>query len=143
MARRSCTRRGSLLIVLFGIYAFGGFDRFLYPEEKVVPAAHVAVTQEPNQSEKIQRESQVPDYIVVLGIEDLLNQVNSRVLNSRGVIHKRAGEIGLVWKDAHGEPKYIHIRDLRDHNMTVNGVKFLATRENVKSGILNVLKKTS
>lgn len=129
-------------LVIFGVYAFGGFDFMLNPKNKKLAYASPSPRTGPQQDQfqRPQALKQPPNYIVDLGVEDLLNQVNSRALNMSGVIYKKQGEIALVWKDAQGLQKYIDVKDVGNHQITVNGTSYPATRDNAKFGITNVLK---
>jgi len=132
-------------LFIFGIYAFGGFDFLLNPPKRTpynapqsrsAPLSNQSTLQSPLPS-AIHK----TNYIVELGIEDLLNQVNTRMLNSKGEIRKQPMEMALIWKDLQGVQKFIYIKDLGNHQITVNGMNFPATRDNAKAGIMQVLHK--
>ena len=131
-------------LFIFGIYAFGGFDFLLAPKKipyYVSPGQHTLPQNEPVLQSPAQPLAQKTNYIVELGIEDLLNQVNTRMLNSIGEMRIQPMEIALLWKDEQGAQRFIYIKDLGNHEIAINGKNFSATRDNVKAGIKTVLQK--
>jgi hypothetical protein len=133
---------GGSVFVLFGIYAMGGFDAIIYPRAKktnYLPQGQGLLRSQGQPA--LPTPIRTTNYIVELGVEDLLNQVNTRTLNSSGQIHRQRGEMGLVWKDALGKQRFIYIKDLGNHQIAINGQNYPATRDNAKSGIMTVLQK--
>lgn len=133
---------GVSAFVLFGIYAMGGFDWLLYPPKKkmnYLPQSQHAL---PLQSQlSLQAPARATNYIVELGLKDLFNQVNTRMLNSAGEIRMQPMEIALLWKDAQGQQRFIYIKDLGNHEIAINGTNYPATRDNAKTGISSALQK--
>lgn len=133
---------GGMGFVLFGIYALGGFDSFLYPPTRkpnYLPQGQRAIQ---SQSQYVtQAPVRITNYIVELGLEDLFNQVNTRALNSIGEIRRQPMEIALIWKDAQGQQRFIYIKDLGNHEIAINGTNYPATRDNAKAAISNILQK--
>jgi hypothetical protein len=138
-----------VLFVLFGIYALGGFDSILYPQsqnKKPLPQRQQSLQ---SQNEKPASERQQPlqsqnertSFIVNLNIEDLLLQINTRALNSAGQFYKKSGEIALVWKDNNGKQRFIDVKELGNNQISINGQACLATKESVKSELINALNK--
>jgi len=54
--------------------------------------------------------------------------VNIRALNSTGEIRRKQGEIALLWNDAQGMQRFIDIKDLGNHQISVNGQNLLANK---------------
>ena len=128
-------------VTLLGIYAFGGFDFIFHPKKKVLNV--VPQNQSNSQlssSMPLESRRQPPDCMVELGIEDLLNQVNSRAVNSMGEFRRRPGEMALIWKDAADQQRFIDIKDLGNRQISVNGKNYPATKDNAKAGIMEALK---
>lgn len=143
---------GVFVVFILGVYAFGGFDFLFAPKKNpyyVPPGGQRALPQNQPALPQSQLVLQSPaqpavqktNYIVELGVEDLLNQVNTRMLNSTGEMRRQPMEIALLWKDAQGAQRFIYIKDLGNHEITINGKNYPATRDNVKAGIMNVLQK--
>jgi hypothetical protein len=128
-------------IIGLGIYLFGGIDFLLHPKKtSVTPAPLDRSGSQPQRLEPLAYAPQLPDTMVELGIEDLLNQVNTHAINSTGEFHKRSREMVLAWKDATGRQRFIDIKDLGNHQITVNGKNYPATKDNAKAGIVEALK---
>jgi hypothetical protein len=132
-------------LIILGVYAFGGFDSILHQRKRnpyyLPPGQHALPQNQPALQSPAQNAIHTTNYIVELGLEDLLNQVNARALNSSGEIRRQPMEIALLWKDAQGQQRYIHIKDLGNHEIEINGQNHPATRDNAKAGIMNVLQK--
>lgn len=129
---------GLFMLGGFGIYAFGGFDSILYPPKKRID---YLPQDQPALQSSVQKTNYETNYIVELGIEDLLNQVNARALNSVGEIRRQPMEIALLWKDDQAQQRFIFIKDLGNHEIAINGKNFSATRDNAKTGIMNAIQK--
>jgi len=142
---------GGFLFVLFGIYALGGFDSILYPRpQNKKPLPQNQQPLQPQNIKPLPQRQQLPhsqnekiSYIVDLNIEDLLLQINTRALNSAGQFYKKAGEIALVWKDSNGKQRFIDVKDLGNNQVFINGQVCSATKESVKTELINALKKQS
>ena len=122
------------LLLLFGIVALGGVGYFVYARSK---KNKVLKGGEPTQNLPIQE----ADFIADLGIEKLLLEINTKVLNSVGEIHKRQGGIALVWKDVHSRDMTIDVRELEGNNISINDQVYSATTEDTRSGIIAALRK--
>ena len=125
---------GVFLLALLGAYALGGFDSILYPKSQNKKPL-------PQYKQPIQPQNERTSYIVDLNIEELLLQINTRVLNSAGQFFKKSGEIALVWKDNNGNRRFIDVKELGDNQMSINGEVCLPTRESVKSELVNALNR--
>lgn len=140
---------GGFLFVLFGIYALGGFDSILYPRsqnKKPLPQRQQSLQHQnekplPQRQQLLQPQNERISYIVDLNIEDLLSQINTRALNSAGQFYRKSGEIALVWKDNSGKQRFIDVKELGNNQISINGQVCLATRESVKSELINALNK--
>ena len=140
---------GGFLVVLFGTYALGGFDSILHPrsqnkkpllqrQQSLQPQNEKPL---PQRQQPLQSQNERTSYIVDLNIEDLLSQINTRALNSAGQFHKKSGEIALVWKDNSGKQRFIDVKELGNNQISINGQVCLATRESVKSELINALNR--
>jgi hypothetical protein len=129
-------------VFIFGIYAFGGFDSVHHPPKRnpyyLPPGQHSLPQNQPALQLPAQNTIRTINYIVELGLEDLLNQASTRALNS-GNIRRQPMEIPLLWKDAQGQQRYIHIKDLGNHQISIKGQNYRATKDNAKIGIMNAL----
>lgn len=138
-------------LFIFGVYAFGGFDYlfapkknpyYVQPGQRALPQSQpVLPQQQPALPSPSQPALKTTNYIVDLGVEDLLNQVNTRMLNSKGEIRKQPTEIALLWKDEQGLQRFIYVKDFGNGGIGINGTNYPATVDNVKAGIMNVLQK--
>jgi hypothetical protein len=138
---------GGLLFVLLGIYALGGFDSILnarsqnkkpllQPQQSLQPQNEKALS---SHQQILQPQNERTSYIVDFNIEDLLMQINTRVLNSVGQFNKKSGEIALTWNGNDGKQRFIVVKDLENNQISINGQVCLATRESVKSELINAL----
>jgi len=140
---------GGFLFVLLGIYALGGFDSILKPRSQ--NKKHLSQLQQsfqpqngiplPIYQQPLQPQNERTRYIVALNIEDLLLQINTRVLNSGGQIYKKSGEISLAWKDKDGKQRFIVVKELGNNQISINDQVCLAIRESVKSEMINALRR--
>jgi hypothetical protein len=80
--------------------------------------------------------------LAMIGARELLDQVNTHVLNTRGNISTGKGAIRLVWKDQHDESvtRGIMITVKDGETILINGVPFPATREAARQGLISCLK---
>ena len=80
--------------------------------------------------------------LAMIGARELLDQVNTHVLNNRGNISTGKGAIRLVWKDQHDEAvtRGIMITVKDGETILINGVPFPATREAARQGLISCLK---
>lgn len=81
------------------------------------------------------------DVLEGLGIDDLLRQVNIRVLHNIGRIYKKPNEMILMWNDSNSQQRFIDIEARGDGTILIDGQTLPATRESAKSGILAAMKK--
>jgi hypothetical protein len=140
---------GGFLFILFGIYALGGFYSILYPKsqtKKPLPQRQQSLQPQkkeplPQHQYPLQPQNEITSYIVCLNIEDLLLQINTHALNSAGQLYKKSGEIALVWKDNNGKQRFIDVKDLGNNQISINGRVCSATKENVKTELINALKR--
>jgi hypothetical protein len=77
-----------------------------------------------------------------MGARQLLDQVNSHMLDSRGEITTRSGEIRIEWTDLEDESveRLIMIRVQDSSTLLINGQPFPATREGAQQGLISCLK---
>lgn len=137
------------LFVLFSIYSVGGFDSILYARSQIRKPLTQSQEQIHPQNEKPTLQYQQPfesqnsetSEIIDLNIEDLLMQINTRALNSAGQFYRKSGEIALVWKDANGKQRFIHVKELGNNQISINGQMCLAIRENVKAELITTFKR--
>jgi len=140
---------GSCIFILIGVYALGGFEPILHRRSqnnkdfpiRSQPIQPKNVSSVPQSSQLLQYQNGKTNYIVDLNIEDLLIQINTYTLNSIGQLYKKSGEIALVWKDRNGKQKFIDVKELGNNSISINGQMCLATKENIKSELINALKK--
>jgi hypothetical protein len=80
--------------------------------------------------------------LAMIGARELLDQVNTHVLNNRGNISIGKGAIRLVWKDQRDEAvtRGIMITVKDGETILINGVPFPATREATRQGLISCLK---
>jgi hypothetical protein len=80
--------------------------------------------------------------LAMIGARQLLDQVNTHVLNNRGNISAGKGAIRLVWRDQHDEAvtRGIMITVQDAETILINGVPFPATREAAREGLISCLK---
>ena len=80
--------------------------------------------------------------LAMIGARELLEQVNSHVLNNRGNISAGKGAIRLVWRDQQDDTvtRGIMITVQDAETILVNGVPFPATREAAREGLISCLK---
>jgi hypothetical protein len=120
-------------LLLLGVVAIGGLVYFFY-----------ATSQKNKDLQGGQRTENLPiqeaGYIADLGIENLLLEMNAKVLNSVGQIHKRQGGIALVWKDARRQERMIDVKDLEGNQISINDQVHSATKEDTRSGIIGALR---
>jgi len=80
--------------------------------------------------------------LAMIGARELLEQVNTHVLNNRGNISTGKGAIRLVWRDQQDEAVtrglMITVRD--SETILINGVPFPATRDAARQGLISCLK---
>jgi hypothetical protein len=80
--------------------------------------------------------------LAMIGARELLDQVNTHVLNNRGNISVGKGAIRLVWRDQRDESVtrglMITVQDAE--TILINGVPFPATREAARQGLISCLK---
>ena len=78
----------------------------------------------------------------MIGARELLEQVNSHVLNNRGNISAGKGAIRLVWRDQQDDTvtRGIMITVQDAETILVNGVPFPATRKAAREGLISCLK---
>lgn len=77
-----------------------------------------------------------------MGARQLLDQVNSHILEGRGEITTRSGEIRIEWtdlKDASVQ-RLIMIRVQDSSTLLINGQPFPATRDGAQQGLISCLK---
>jgi hypothetical protein len=77
-----------------------------------------------------------------VGARGLLDQVNSHVLQGRGQIETRRGEIRMEWTDLEDETvqRGIMIRVQDPKTLLINGMAFPATREGAQQGLISCLR---
>jgi len=77
-----------------------------------------------------------------LGARQLLEQVNSHILEGRGEISTRSGEIRIEWTDLDESSvqRGIMIRVQDSNTLLINGQPFSATREGAQQGLISCLK---
>lgn len=77
-----------------------------------------------------------------VGARQLLEQVNSHVLQGRGYISSRRGEIRMEWSDLEdgSVQRGIMIRVEDSKTLLVNGMAFPATREGAQEGLVSCLE---
>lgn len=77
-----------------------------------------------------------------LGARQLLEQVNSHILEGRGEISMRSGEIRIEWTDLDESSvqRGIMIRVQDSNTLLINGQPFPATREGAQQGLISCLK---
>jgi hypothetical protein len=80
--------------------------------------------------------------LAMIGARELLDQVNTHVLNNCGNISTGKGAIRLVWKDQHDEAvtRGIMISVKDGETILINGAPFPATREAARQGLISCLK---
>jgi hypothetical protein len=80
--------------------------------------------------------------LAMIGARELLEQVNTHVLNNHGNISIGKGAIRLVWRDQHDEAvtRGIMITVQDADTILINGVPFPATREATRQGLISCLK---
>jgi hypothetical protein len=80
--------------------------------------------------------------LAMIGARELLEQVNTHVLNNHGNISIGKGAIRLVWRDQHDEAvtRGIMITVQDAETILINGVPFPATREATRQGLISCLK---
>lgn len=83
----------------------------------------------------------VYDPFLDLGVETLLSQVNDKVLKGAGKFHRSPDEVVLFWMDETGQYKFIGVKYLGLAQFSVNGQLLPATRDDLKAGILKVLRE--
>ena len=80
--------------------------------------------------------------LAMIGARELLDQVNTHVLNNRGNISVGKGTIRLVWRDQQDEAVtrglMITVQDSK--TILINGVPFPATRDAARQGLISCLK---
>lgn len=77
-----------------------------------------------------------------MGARQLLDQVNSHILDGRGEITTRSGEIRIEWTDLEDASvqRLIMIRVQDSSTLLINGQPFPATREGAQQGLISCLK---
>ena len=77
-----------------------------------------------------------------MGARQLLDQVNSHILNGGGEITTRSGEIRIEWTDLEDASvqRLIMIRVQDSSTLLINGQPFPATREGAQQGLISCLK---
>lgn len=77
-----------------------------------------------------------------MGARQLLEQVNSHILDGRGEITLRSGEIRIEWTDLEDASvqRGIMIRVQDSKTLLINGQPFEATREGAQQGLISCLK---
>lgn len=77
-----------------------------------------------------------------MGARQLLDQVNSHILNGSGKITSRSGEIRIEWTDLEDASvqRLIMIRVQDSSTLLINGQPFPATREGAQQGLISCLK---
>ena len=77
-----------------------------------------------------------------LGARQLLEQVNSHILEGRGEISTRSGEIRIEWTDLDESSvqRGIMIRVQDSNTLLINGQPFSATRDGAQQGLISCLK---
>jgi hypothetical protein len=77
-----------------------------------------------------------------VGARSLLDQVNSHVLQGRGQISSKSGEIRMEWTDLEDATvqRGIMIRVQDPKTLLINGMAFPATREGAQQGLISCLK---
>jgi hypothetical protein len=77
-----------------------------------------------------------------MGARQLLDQVNSHMLNGSGEITSRSGEIRIEWTDLEDASvqRLIMIRVQDSSTLLINGQPFPATREGAQQGLISCLK---
>jgi hypothetical protein len=80
--------------------------------------------------------------LAMIGARELLDQVNTHVLNNRGSISTGKGAIRLVWKDLRDESvtRGIMITVQDAETILINGVPFPAKREAARQGLISCLR---
>ncbi len=129
---------GIVLVASALILVAGIFGRvFFFGKKSSKTASQQLVLSGLDDESGVEPDSQV---LTELGIEVMFNQVNQKVLNHRGNIHRSAMDILLFWESTPGHHKFINVKDLGAGKISINGQVIPATRESAKEGILNVLK---
>jgi hypothetical protein len=77
-----------------------------------------------------------------MGARQLLDQVNSHMLNGSGEITSRSGEIRIEWTDLEDASvqRLIMIRVQDSSTLLINGQPFPTTREGAQQGLISCLK---
>lgn len=77
-----------------------------------------------------------------VGARQLLEQVNSHVLQGRGHISSRRGEIRMEWSDLEdgSVQRGIMIRVEDSKTLLINGMAFPATRDGAQEGLISCLE---
>jgi hypothetical protein len=80
--------------------------------------------------------------LAMVGARELLDQVNTHVLNNRATISTGKGAIRLVWRDQHDEAvtRGIMITVQDAETILINGAPFPATRDAARQGLISCLK---
>lgn len=94
------------------------------------------------------RSSQQPEIsprskiLAEMGARELLDQVNSHILNGNGEITSQSGEIRIEWTDLEDASvqRLIMIRVQDSSTLLINGQPFPTTREGAQQGLISCLK---
>lgn len=94
------------------------------------------------------RSSQQPEIsprskiLAEMGARQLLDQVNSHILNGNGEITSQSGEIRIEWTDLEDASvqRLIMIRVQDSSTLLINGQPFPTTREGAQQGLISCLK---
>jgi len=80
--------------------------------------------------------------LAAVGARELLEQVNSHVLQGRGHISSRRGEIRMEWSDLEDESvqRGIMIRVEDQKTLLINGMAFPATPQGAQEGLVSCLE---
>lgn len=104
-------------------------------EERAQAAFKAASAQPPSASPRSK-------ILAEMGARHLLDQVNSHILDGRGKITTRSGEIRIEWTDLKDSSvqRLIMIRVQDSSTLLINGQPFPATRDGAQRGLISCLK---
>lgn len=104
-------------------------------EERAQAAFKAASAQPPSASPRSK-------ILAEMGARHLFDQVNSHILDGRGKITTRSGEIRIEWTDLKDSSvqRLIMIRVQDSSTLLINGQPFPATRDGAQRGLISCLK---
>lgn len=104
-------------------------------EDRAQAAFRAASAQPPSSSPRSK-------ILAEMGARHLLDQVNSHILEGRGKITTRSGEIRIEWTDLQDASvqRLIMIRVQDSSTLLINGQPFPATRDGAQRGLISCLK---